>query len=368
MPATWSAAAIGLLPIFSTPNNPHGVKRIDFLKSAGLALAGGLTGWTGLKGANFLSDSSETDAPPADERSGKKARGPVMLGTWPFAQTAIGAAWDGLTQSDGTALDAVEAAARRTEADPNERSVGLGGRPDRDGIVTLDACVMDHLGNIGSVAAVENVVHVSSLARAVMEHTPHVMLVGDGARQFAREMGFPLEDLMVPDSKKEWEQWKIKSEYKPIPNIENHDTIGLLALDGAGRLAGLCTTSGMAFKMHGRVGDSPIIGAGLYVDGSVGGATATGHGEEVIRTVGSFRVVAAMTAGKSPQAACKQAVEEIHRFFVRRGVNWGDTQIGFIAVNRRGETGAYALRPGFSYAVRSPEQDELIRVPSLLEA
>jgi N4-(beta-N-acetylglucosaminyl)-L-asparaginase len=255
------------------------VKRIDFLKSAGLALAGGLTGWTGLKGATLLSDSNEPDAPSSDERNGKKARGPVMLGTWPFAQTAIGAAWDGLTQPEGTALDAVEAAARRTEADPNERSVGLGGRPDRDGIVTLDACVMDHLGNIGSVAAVENVVHVSSLARAVMEHTPHVMLVGDGARQFAREMGFPMEDLMVPDSKKEWEQWKIKSEYKPIPNIENHDTIGLLALDGAGRLAGLCTTSGMAFKMHGRVGDSPIIGAGLYVDGSVGGATATGHGE-----------------------------------------------------------------------------------------
>jgi N4-(beta-N-acetylglucosaminyl)-L-asparaginase len=200
-----------------------------------------------------------------------------------------------------------------------------------------------------------------------MEQTPHVMLVGDGARQFAREMGFPLENLLVPDSQREWEKWKEKSEYRPIPNIENHDTIGLLAMDAAGRLAGVCTTSGMAFKMHGRVGDSPIIGAGLYVDGSVGGATATGHGEEVIRTVGSFRVVAAMTAGKSPQAACQQAVEEIHRFFIRRGVDWGDTQIGFIALNVRGETGAYALRPGFSYAVRSEGVDQLITVPSLLD-
>ena len=345
------------------------MKRLDFLKTSGLAL---LAGWAGLdrlaaSPAKTTETPENTSPEPASGARAPKTKGPVMIGTWPFAQTAIGAAWEGLTAPEGKALDAVEAAARRTEADPNERSVGLGGRPDRDGIVTLDACIMDHLGNIGSVAGVENVVHVSSLARAVMEQTPHVMLVGDGARQFAREMGFPLENLLVPDSQREWEKWKEKSEYRPIPNIENHDTIGLLAMDAAGRLAGVCTTSGMAFKMHGRVGDSPIIGAGLYVDGSVGGATATGHGEEVIRTVGSFRVVAAMTAGKSPQAACQQAVEEIHRFFIRRGVDWGDTQIGFIALNVRGETGAYALRPGFSYAVRSEGVDQLITVPSLLD-
>lgn len=345
------------------------MKRLDFLKTSGLAL---LAGWAGLDrlaaAPTKTTETLENTSPePASGTRASKTKGPVMIGTWPFAQTAIGAAWEGLTAPEGKALDAVEAAARRTEADPNERSVGLGGRPDRDGIVTLDACIMDHLGNIGSVAGVENVVHVSSLARAVMEQTPHVMLVGDGARQFAREMGFPLENLLVPDSQREWEKWKEKSEYRPIPNIENHDTIGLLAMDAAGRLAGVCTTSGMAFKMHGRVGDSPIIGAGLYVDGSVGGATATGHGEEVIRTVGSFRVVAAMTAGKSPQAACQQAVEEIHRFFIRRGVDWGDTQIGFIALNVRGETGAYALRPGFSYAVRSEGVDQLITVPSLLD-
>ena len=295
------------------------------------------------------------------------AGGPLVLSTWRFGIQANEAAWQVLGVG-GTALDAVEKGVRLVEADPAERSVGYGGRPDRDGRVTLDACIMDQDANIGSVACLEHIKHPISVARAIMEKTPHVMLVGEGALQFALAQGFPKENLLTPESEAEWREWLKTSRYEPIVNIENHDTIGMLALDAAGNLSGACTTSGMAFKMHGRAGDSPIIGAGLYVDGSVGGATATGHGEEVIRTVGSFRVVAAMTAGKSPQAACKQAVEEIHRFFIRRGVNWGDTQIGFIAVNLRGETGAYALRPGFSYAVRTPDRDELIRVPSLLEA
>ncbi|MGA1778620.1 MAG: isoaspartyl peptidase/L-asparaginase family protein, partial [Schleiferiaceae bacterium] len=235
--------------------------------------------------------------------------------------------------------------------------------------VTLDSCCMDHLGNIGSVAAVENVVHVSSLARAVMEKTPHVMLVGEGARQFAQEMGFPLQDLMVPDSKREWEQWREKSDYQPIVNIENHDTIGQLSLDKQGRLAGICTTSGMAFKMRGRVGDSPIIGAGLYVDGAIGAATATGHGEEVIRVVGSYRVVSEMERGFSPQEACERAVQKIYEFFERRQAGIQDTQIGFIALDKRGRTGAYALRPGFQYAVAMGAEDpELIDVQALLKS
>jgi N4-(beta-N-acetylglucosaminyl)-L-asparaginase len=266
------------------------------------------------------------------------------------------------------ALDAVELGVKICEADPRERSVGLGGRPDRDGRVTLDACIMDHLGNIGAVAACEQVVHVSSLARAVMERTPHVMLVGDGATQFAREQGFPMQNLLVAESEAEWKKWLEKSEYKAIPNIENHDTIGQLTLDAQGRLAGCCTTSGMAFKMHGRVGDSPIIGAGLYVDGEVGAATATGHGEEVIRTVGSFRVVTAMKSGKSPQQACEDAVREIHKLFVRRGKPWADTQIGFIAMDVQGRVGGYALRPGFSYALAQGDGVEILEANSLLDA
>jgi N4-(beta-N-acetylglucosaminyl)-L-asparaginase len=271
-------------------------------------------------------------------------------------------------QKGANALDAVELGVKICEADPRERSVGLGGRPDRDGSVTLDACIMDHLGNIGSVAACEHVVHVSSLARAVMERTPHVMLVGDGATQFAKEQGFPLQNLLVPDSEAEWKKWLEKAEYRPIPNVENHDTIGQLTLDSEGRLAGCCTTSGMAFKMHGRVGDSPIIGAGLYVDGEVGAATATGHGEEVIRTVGSYRVVAAMKSGKSPQRACEDAVREIHKLFVRRGKPWADTQIGFIAISTRGEVGGYALRPGFSFAVASADGVQVLKAESLLNS
>lgn len=337
------------------------MKRSDFLKTLGLGAVGVLAS------SELLASSSQllvTGQPPAE---GGGAAKPLAVGTWPFAEHTTRASLEAM-QKGANALDAVELGVKICEADPRERSVGLGGRPDRDGRVTLDACIMDHLGNIGSVAACEYVVHVSSLARAVMERTPHVMLVGDGATQFAKEQGFPLQNLLVSDSEAEWKKWLEKAEYKPIPNIENHDTIGQLTLDAEGRLAGCCTTSGMAFKMHGRVGDSPIIGAGLYVDGEVGAATATGHGEEVIRTVGSFRVVAAMKSGLSPQQACEDAVREIHKFFVRRGKPWADTQIGFIAVSTRGEVGAYALRPGFSYAVASADGVRVLAAESMLDA
>jgi len=145
---------------------------------------------------------------------------------------------------------------------------------------------MDNQGNCGSVVYMENVTHAISVARKVMEKTPHVILAGKGAEQFAYEQGFPKENLLTEASKKAWEAWTVKSEYKPIINIENHDTVGMLAIDKNGDISGGCTTSGLGFKMAGRVGDSPIIGSGLFVDNEVGAAVATGLGEEVIKTVG----------------------------------------------------------------------------------
>jgi N4-(beta-N-acetylglucosaminyl)-L-asparaginase len=269
--------------------------------------------------------------------------GPVALCTWDFGN-ATARAWEVL-QSGGSALDAVEAGAMVEEADPGNQTVGLGGRPDREGVVTLDACIMDSLGNCGAVMGLEGFVHAVSVARKVMEETPHVILAGAGAAQFAREQGFASRDLLTPRSRDEWEQWKKTSRYQPVINIENHDTIGILAMDGEGRLAGACTTSGLAYKMRGRVGDSPVIGAGLYVDPEVGAATATGLGEEIVRTVGSFLIVELMRQGKSPQEACEEGVRRI----LGRKQGRPDFQIGFIALNTRGETGAYGAHPGFSY-------------------
>jgi N4-(beta-N-acetylglucosaminyl)-L-asparaginase len=209
--------------------------------------------------------------------------------------------------------------------------------------------------NIGSVACLENIVHPISVARAVMEKTPHVMLVGSGALEFALSQGFKKENLLTPESEAEWKEWLKTSKYKPIVNIENHDTIGMIAMDMNGNLSGACTTSGMAFKMHGRVGDSPIIGAGLYVDNEVGAATATGHGEEVIRIAGCHAVVELMRAGKNPREACKAAVERIIGAAKKRNKNLSELQIGFIAINKNGEHGAFCLQKGFNYAVYSSQ-------------
>jgi N4-(beta-N-acetylglucosaminyl)-L-asparaginase len=289
----------------------------------------------------------------------------LVLSTWRFGIQANEAAWQVLGVG-GTALDAVEKGVRLVEADPAERSVGYGGRPDRDGRVTLDACIMDQDANIGSVACLEHIKHPISVARAIMEKTPHVMLVGEGALQFALAQGFPKENLLTPESEAEWREWLKTSRYEPIVNIENHDTIGMLALDAAGNLSGACTTSGMAFKMHGRVGDSPIIGAGLYVDNEVGAATATGHGEEVIRVVGSHLVVELMRQGKHPQAACKEAVELILQKFKKRGADLKAAQIGFLALNKQGQYGGFALKPGFNFAVHNPQTNRLLDADSLL--
>lgn len=298
-----------------------------------------------------------------------QARGAIVVSTWDFGQAANVEAWK-ILAGEGHALDAVEAGARVPEADPENQSVGLGGRPDRDGHVTLDACIMDGRGRCGSVAALEHIVHAVSVARAVMEHTPHVMLAGEGALQFALEQGFPKQDLLTDKSRREWEEWLKTAKYQPVPNIENalpggkqnHDTIGILALDAAGALGGACTTSGMAYKMHGRVGDSPIIGAGLFVDDEIGAATSTGVGEEVIRIVGSHTVVELMRQGRTPEEACKEAVERIAR---KNGNAARDLQVGFLALRRDGAFGAYALQDGFTYAVKDGRTDTIHKAPFL---
>jgi N4-(beta-N-acetylglucosaminyl)-L-asparaginase len=313
-----------------------------------------------LKTSAFASAALFINACSTDKsKVNTKVNKPIVLSTWRFGIEANQAAWDILSKN-GKALDAVEAGVMVPEGDPKERSVGYGGRPDRDGRITLDACIMDELSNIGSVAGLEFIKHPISVARAVMEKTPHVMLVGDGALQFALSQGFKKENLMVEESEKEWKEWLKKSEYKPIANIENHDTIGMIALDSHGNLSGACTTSGMAFKMHGRVGDSPIIGAGLYVDNEIGAATATGHGEEVIRIAGCHLVVELMRQGKTPQQACEEAVARVVKLMDLRKKNLKDIQVGFIALNKNGETGSYCVQSGFNYAVFDASGNRLI--------
>jgi N4-(beta-N-acetylglucosaminyl)-L-asparaginase len=302
---------------------------------------------------------------------------PIVISTWGTGFEANKTAWKILSVG-GRALDAVEEGVRTTE-DSINCCVGLGANPDRDGVVTLDASIMDEFFNCGSVAFLERIKHPISVARRVMEKTPHVMLVGSGAQQFAIAQGFPLEEKKLSsEAKKEYEKWLKTSEYKPVINIENqpprqegsidhelrpevgpynHDTIGMLAMDAKGNLSGSCTTSGMAFKMRGRVGDSPIIGAGLFVDNEVGACVATGQGEDVIRICGSHTVVEFMRHGLSPDAACKNAIERIVK--IKKG-KAKEIQVAFIALNKKGEIGAYAIQKKFNYAVRNNKSEKLI--------
>lgn len=279
---------------------------------------------------------------------------PLVISTWDFGLTANAEAWK-LLSSGGKALDAVEQGIRVIEADADNMSVGIGGLPDRDGIVTLDACIMDEKGSAGSVTFLRDIVHPISVARLVMEKTPHVMLSGDGALQFALENGFTRQNLLTDKAKKAWEEWKIKSHYQPVINIENHDTVGLLAMDKDGNISGGCSTSGLAFKMHGRVGDSPIIGAGLFVDNEVGAAVATGLGELVMRTLSSFLVIELMRNGATPQQACQEAIQRI----VNKNPDYKDFQVGLIAVNKSGQTGAFAIQSGFRYAFHDVNINEV---------
>lgn len=276
---------------------------------------------------------------------------PVVISTWNHGLVANDTAWK-LLKKGGNALDAVEAGVKTAEANPDVQTVGLGGFPDREGKVTLDACIMDYNSNCGSVAFLQHIKHPIAVARKVMEQTPHVMLVGEGALQFALEQGFEKEELLTEKSKKAYEDWLVNSNYKPVINIENHDTISMLALDENGNLSGACTTSGASWKMHGRVGDSPIIGAGLFLDNDVGAAAATGMGEAMIKTAGSAMVVELMRRGKTPEEACKEVVERIYKIYKNSpDLEW--LQVGFIALNKNGEYGSFCLRPGFNYAVQT---------------
>jgi N4-(beta-N-acetylglucosaminyl)-L-asparaginase len=276
-------------------------------------------------------------------------RHPLVVSTWNHGLPANRAAWTVLADG-GAALDAVESGVRVVEADPAITSVGYGGYPDREGHVTLDACIMDGGGRAGAVAFLEGIMHPISVARKVMEETPHVMLVGAGAKRFALDQGFPEQDLLTEQARRAWQEWLVNARYdpwNPPADAGNHDTISMLSIDADGNLAGACTTSGLAFKMHGRVGDSPIIGAALFVDNEVGAACATGVGEEVMRTLGSFLIVELMRQGADPQDACEEAIRRI----VDRHGDLTDVQVGYLAIDRRGRIGAYDVQPWFQYAV-----------------
>ena len=268
---------------------------------------------------------------------------PIVIATWDVPNATAKAAK--VLQESGNILDALEQGCMVEEADIKNQSVGKGGRPDRDGNVTLDACIMNKDGDCGAVVYMQNITHAISVARKVMEDTPHVMLAGKGAENYAVSTGMKRENLLTEASRKEWQEWLKDAKYKPIINIENHDTIGMLAMDKEGNLSGACTTSGLAYKMGGRVGDSPIIGSGLFIDNEIGGCVATGMGEEVVKTVGSFLVVELMRQGKSPQEACKEA---IMRIINKPNSNYKNFQVGYIAMNKKGETGSFSIHQWFS--------------------
>jgi len=320
-------------------------QRRNFLKktliSTGLLLPGGIS-----KAGSVFFDSE-----PVSEKFK-----PLLLSTWNHGMPANDRAWEVLTQT-GNLVEAVEEGVKVTELDMENLSVGLQGLPDREGIPTLDASIMKGDGSCGSVAFVRQVKHPISLARKVMEETPHVMLVGEGARQFAIAQGFPMEsEKLSPKAEELYQEWKKTSQYKPVVNIENHDTIGMIGLGADGKMAGSCTTSGLAYKMHGRVGDSPIIGAGLFVDDEVGAATATGLGESIIRICGSFLIVELMRQGRTPQEACEEAVRRL----ISKNRDIKDIQAGFLAINKDGEYGAYAVHPGFNFARHHKNGQDLV--------
>lgn len=298
-----------------------------------------------MSSALFIPGVSQTFA--QGSKSNNAGEKPLILSTWNHGLPANAAALKKYAETNSI-LDAVEAGVMDTELDMSNLSVGLQGLPDREGITTLDASIMKGDGSCGSVAFVRQVKHPISLARVVMEKTPHVMIVGEGARQLAIAEGFPIEEeKLSPKAEAAYQKWKETSQYKPVINIENHDTIGMIGIGADGKLAGSCTTSGLAYKMHGRVGDSPIIGAGLYVDDEVGAATATGLGESIIRICGSFLIVELMRQGRTPQEACEETVK---RLVSKNEKNIKDLQAGFLAINKDGEVGAYAVHPGFNFA------------------
>ena len=316
------------------------MKRRDFLK----------TGAIGITAPSVIFGDSNINT---------KKNNPIILSTWNHGLPANDAAWKVL-ENDGSAMDAAEAGARVAEADPTITSVGFGGLPDEQGNVTLDACVMDSNGNAGSVAFLQNIKHPVSVARKVMEDTKHVMLVGEGARQFAVSQGFEEMDLLTVESQQAWEEWE-KNRREMTPH-ETHDTISVLVQDKNGDLAGACTTSGWAYKLHGRVGDSPIIGAGLFVDNEIGCAAATGLGEEVIKTTGSFLVVELMRQGYDPTVACEEALNRV----IKAHNGKPDFQIGYIALRKDGEIGSACLKWSFDYALARGGENKLHKIKGMI--
>lgn len=323
------------------------MKRRNFLKKTSLSTIG-VVATASLAARESLAKKNTGRGSVAS-----KAKKPIVVATW-RVPNATAKAWEVL-QAGGSSLDAVVQGCSVEEADVKNTSVGKGGLPDRDGNVTLDACVMNKNGDYGAVMCVQNIVHVTSLARKVMEETPHAILAGVAAERFGYNQGFERENLLTASSKKAWKKWKETSQYKPIINIENHDTIGMLAIDSQGAISGACTTSGLSYKMAGRVGDSPIIGSGLFIDNEIGGATATGMGEEVLKTVGSFLIVELIRQGKTPQQACEEAVRRVVQ---KSGDRYKEFQVGFIAINKKGDIGAYSIHEWFNYTVYRQEENK----------
>src|SRR5688500_6515331 len=306
-----------------------------------------------------------------------KSAVPVVIATWPFGLPASQAAWRVL-RGGGAALDAAVEGATHCEDDESVDSVGYGGLPDASGEVTLDASVMDHRARCGAVACLRRVRHAARVAHAVMEKTPHVMLAGDAATAFALAHGFREEDLLSPRAREAFEKWRAaqpsagpggvarpRANNLPSAAPASHDTIGILALDGAGTPAGACTTSGRAYKLPGRVGDSPIIGAGLYVDGEVGAATATGLGEEVMRVCGSFDAVERMRRGDDPAEALAGVLRRVTRYVDRR--TRSDADVSLLALRRDGRWAGMTLRPetNFQFAIVDAGGGRLVKAPPL---
>lgn len=330
------------------------MKRRQFIKNTSLTGVGLAVGSSMAACNDTTNDTSTSEDSKAMTIDTSKF--PIAICTWGF--TSANAKAGAALSSGKKALDAAIEGVAVEEENIKNTTVGKGGAPDREGNVTLDACVMDSNGDCGAVVCVENITNVAALAKKVMEDTPHVILAGEGAEEFAYTQGFEKEDLLTEDSKKAWEEWKKTSKYKPIINIENHDTIGMLCIDKDGDIAGACTTSGLSYKMKGRVGDSPIIGSGLFIDNEIGGAVATGMGEEVLKTVGSFLIVELMRNGMSPQEACEEAIRRI----VTKNDRYKDFQIAYIAMDKAGNIGSYCIHQGFTYMKYQNEKNE--NVPS----
>lgn len=334
------------------------MKRRHFIKNASLSGVGLAVGST-LAACNEHLKAAKEDQKPVTKHVAKP---PIAICTWAFTEANAKA---GEALSKGfKALDSAILGVHEEEKNIRNTTVGKGGAPDREGNVTLDACVMDSNGDCGAVVCVENITNVAALAKKVMTETPHVMLAGKGAEEFAYSQGFKKEHLLTEASKKAWETWKKSPEYKPIINIENHDTIGMLTMDKNGDIAGACTTSGLSYKMKGRVGDSPIIGSGLFIDNDIGAAVATGMGEEVLKTVGSFLIVELMRNGMSPQKACEEAINRI----VSKNDRYKDFQVAYIAMNKAGETGAYCIHQGFTYMKYQDGKNENIHAQFIVKA